>query len=221
MKAIGNIFLVWRKGKGSRRTVVGVIKNNASLGVRFSYIPEGVEKAKKYGFTMYEGFPDLEKEYSENVLDIFGQRIMRSDRNDIDDFFKFWQIDKKFKEDNFYMLAYTQGFLPTDNFEFLAEFNPIKDLSFITEISGLSKLNLPVDTLKVGDNLKYSKECENKHDECAISLFCKDVFVGYIKLVHNKVFYKKSKSGLKVTVHHIEKNGKINRVFLKVSTNIK
>lgn len=218
MKAIGNISLVWRKGKGSRRIVVGVIKNNASQGVRFSYIPEGVEKAKQYGFTMYEGFPDITKEYTENVIDIFGQRIMRSERNDIDDFFKFWQIDKKYKEDNFYMLAYTQGLLPTDNFEFLAEFNPIKNLSFITEISGLSKLSLPVDTLRIGDQLSYSKECNNQHDSCAIKLFKQNLFIGYVKLIHNKVFHKKSKSRLQVAVHHIENNGHINRVFLKVST---
>ena len=61
MKAISNIYLAWRKGKGSRRIIVGVIKNNALEGTRFNYIAKGVDEAKKFGFTSYEGFPDTSK----------------------------------------------------------------------------------------------------------------------------------------------------------------
>lgn len=216
MKAIGNIFVAWRKGKGSRRIVIGIIRNNSTEGMRFSYLKNGVKEAEKYGFSSYDGFPNLEKTYKENVVNIFGQRIMRSERNDVDEFFKFWQIDKKYKEDSFYMLAYTQGLLPTDNFEFLADFQPKKGLTFITEISGLSYLNLSPDSLKIGDKLRYEFEPENDRDEDAVKLYKGELFVGYVKIIHNKVF-KKSKSFLNVSVHHIEKNGKLNRVFLKVS----
>lgn len=216
MKAIGNIYLAWRKGKGSKRILVGVIKKNAQ-GISFRYLMKGVEEARQFGFTSYDGFPDLNKEYSENVIQIFGQRIMRSERNDIDDFFEFWQIDKLYKEDNFYMLAYTQGLLPTDNFEFLAEFNPKLGLSFISEISGLSHLELPNDTLNVGDHLTFELESKNTYDQFAVRLFKNEKYVGYMKTVHNRVFHKKAKYPLKVQVHHIEKNGKLNRVFLRVA----
>ena len=44
MKAIGNIHLIWRSGKGSRRISVGTIKNSASEGIRFQYNQKGVDR---------------------------------------------------------------------------------------------------------------------------------------------------------------------------------
>jgi len=218
VKTIGNIYLVWRKGKGERRIPVGIIRKNATMGIRFEYLKDGVDKAKTYGFVAYEGFPDTSKIYKENVIEIFGQRLMRSERNDIKDFYDFWQIDLKYKNDDFYMLAYTQGILPTDNYEFLADFNPVKNIAFITEISGLSKTKLAPDVLDEGDILRYEQEPDNKFapKNTAIKLFKADVFLGYVKIIHSRAFYKRSEE-LKISVHHIEKNGLLNRVFLKVT----
>ncbi|MBL1278768.1 MAG: hypothetical protein COA33_000725 [Fluviicola sp.] len=217
MRTIGNIYLTWRKGKGERRILIGVIRRNKTEGTRFSYLKEGVEKARTLGFSVYEGFPDTTKSYTKNVIEIFGQRLMRSERNDIKDFYDFWLIDEKYKNDDFYMLAYTQGILPTDNYEFLADFNPDKKLEFISEIAGLSTTKLPGDTLVKGEVLRYEKEKpKNSHDEYAIKVFKGDLFLGYVKTMHNRVFYKTRKT-LKIAVHHIEKNGLLNRVFIHVS----
>jgi hypothetical protein len=216
LKTVGNIFLVWRKGRGGRRITIGVIKRNASEGVRFHYVQKGLLEAQKLGFKHYEGFPDTDRVYSENVLDIFGQRIIRSERNDVKDFYDFWLIEQKFKEDDFYMLAYTQGLLPTDNFEFLADFNPIKGLSFITEIAGLSTYKIPSDFINVGDKLTYVLEKDNDYDKKAVMLSKDHKKLGYVKCIHNKVFHKTEKE-FDVQVHRIEKNGILNRVFLKVS----
>jgi len=113
------------------------------------------------------------------------------------------------------MLAYTQGILPTDNYEFLAEFNSSKDLKFITEISGLSKLKISSDSLKKGDILTYKKEPNNLYDEYAVKLFKGELFLGYIKIIHNRVFHRSNRE-FKISVQHIEKNGVLNRVFLKI-----
>lgn len=89
MKAIATIYLAWRKGKGSRRKIVGVIKKNATNGVRFAYIQEGVVEAEKEGFTPYTDFPDTSKEYTENILEIFGQRLIKTERPDIKKYLDF------------------------------------------------------------------------------------------------------------------------------------
>jgi hypothetical protein len=219
LKEIGNIFLVWRKGSGERRIPVGVIKKNATEGVRFNYLSKGLEEARKYGFVSFEGFPDTTegKIFTKNVIDIFGQRLMRSERNDINDFYDFWKINKSHKDDSFYMLAHTQGLLPTDNFEFLAEFNAGKNLSFVTEISALSKLQIPSDLVIKGDKLTYELERTNEFDNYAVQLFKNDLFIGYVKLIHSKVFYQ-SKNKFELTVQHIEKNGVLKRVFIHVRT---
>jgi len=216
MNRIGNIFLIWRKGPGGRRIPIGRIKRNSSEGVKFVYIKENVEEAKKYGFTPYTGFPDLKKEYDKNVLEILSQRLMKSERNDLTEFYNFWRVDETKKLDTYYMLAQTQGLIPIDNFEFLADFNPQKGLEFVSEIAGLTKTNISPDVLKVGDILNYELEKNNQYDNSAVKLYKGDIFLGYVKKIHSRVFYK-TNTTFKVRVHHIEKNGIIKRAFILIS----
>lgn len=216
MKELGNIYLCWREGFGKRRHIVGVLKRNVTKGVRFSYIAEGLTEAKKDGFSPYTEFPDIEKEYTENVLEVFGQRIMKSERTDIAEFYNFWEIDTKYKHDKYYLLAHTQGLNPSDNFEFLADYNPTSDLKFLTDIAGLSKLQLPTSAISIGDELKYALESENEYDDKAVIIYKGDLEVGYIKKVHSRVFHKQKERILKLKVKAIEKNGIIKRVFIKV-----
>jgi hypothetical protein len=217
MKAIGNIYLTWRKGKGHARIVVGVIKKNITEGIRFEY-KKDLEKAKQEGFSNYTDFPDLNKVYNENVIDIFGQRLTKSERSDIQKYYDFWEISPEYKEDKYYLLAHTQGLLATDNFEFLADYQPIEGLSFISEICGLSDKKLSSDTIEEGDELKWDFEKANEFDEKAIKIFKKDdVLLGYVKIIHNSVFHKPGGKNLKIKVKSIERNGHLNRVFIKIS----
>ena len=218
MKEIGHIYLSWREGLGKRRHIVGVLKKNATLGVRFSYIQKGVEAAKKDGFSPYTEFPDFDKEYTENVLEVFGQRIMKSERSDISDFYDFWEIDTKFKDDKFYLLAHTQGLNPTDNFEFLADYNPSKNLRFLTDLASLSTLKLSADSIRTGDILSYKLESDNEFDDKAVKVFKGEKEVGYVKKIHSRVFYKQKESLLKLVVKAVEQNGVIKRIFVKVCT---
>jgi hypothetical protein len=216
MKEIGNIHLCWRPAKGSSRIAVGIIKHSITRGVRFNYLKEGVAEAQKFGFKSYEGFPDLDKEYTENVIEIFGQRIIKSERSDVKDFYDFWGVNQAFKDNDIYMLAYTQGLLPTDNFEFLADFNPEKGLSFVSEIAGLTEAKLDAETISEGDELTYELEPDNLHDSNAVKLYKNGMHVGYIKLIHSRVFYKVSRT-FKIKAHAIEANGILKRVFIKIS----
>ena len=213
---IAHIYLAWRKGAGFPRIIIGVIKRNA-FGVSFSYLNKGLDEAKKEGFVTYTDFPDESRVYNDGVLDIFGLRLNKSEREDIQKYYDYWEIDPQFKDDKYYLLAHTQGLLPTDNFEFLADFNPVKSLSFTTELCGLTNLQLPKDTLVEGDKLTWVKEPNNKYDKYAVKVYKGDVFVGYIKKIHSRIFYKKCRSKLQITVKSLNRNGHLNRAFLKVS----
>ncbi len=214
---IGHIFLAWRKGPGFSRIIIGTIKRNVSQGVTFRYISEGLAKAKEYGFVVYPDFPDESKIYSDHVLDIFGQRLNKSEREDIGKYYSYWEIDQSKKEDKYYLLAHTQGMLPTDNFELLADYNPIKGLSFTSELCSLTHLQLPSDTLEEGDILRWQKEYNNEYDKFAVKVFKGDQFVGRIKRIHSRVFYKKHGERLTITVKSVNRNGHLNRAFLKIS----
>ncbi len=218
MKEIGHIYLSWRQGFGKRRHLVGVLKRNATSGIRFSYIQEGLNEAKKEGFAPYIEFPDTNKVYTENVIDIFGQRITKSERSDILEFLGFWEVDEKYKDDKFYLLAHTQGLNPIDNFEFLADYNPSKNLRFLTDLAGLSVLKLQADSLRPNDILNYELEPRNPFDKSAVKVFKGRNLVGYIKKVHCKVFHKIGANKMELKVKAIEQNGTIKRVFVKVSS---
>ena len=217
MKAIGTIYLTWRKGKGNSRKRVGVIKKNVSNGVSFAYLMEGVREAEKEGFTPYVDFPDVTKVYSENVLEIFGQRLIKTERPDVQKYLDFWAIDTKYKDDKFYLLAHTQGILSTDNFEFLAEFNPVKGLSFISEICGLTYTKIAPDFIHTGEELRWELDKKNKFDSNAVGVYKGTTFLGNVKLVHCNVFHKTGKQKLTIRVKSIEKNGQLNRVFINIS----
>jgi hypothetical protein len=216
MKEIGDIYLSWREGLGKRRHIVGVLKRNATKGIRFSYIPRGVEIAEKDGFSPYTEFPDLNKHYTENVIEVFGQRIIKSERSDILDFYDFWEIDEKYKDDKYYLLAHTQGLNPADNFEFLADYNPTKNLRFLTDLASLSKLKLKADSVKPGDLLTYQLEPNNEYDDKAVKVFKDGQQIGYLKKIHSRVFYKQKGNHLKLQVKAVEQNGVIKRIFVKV-----
>lgn len=213
---IAHIYLAWRKGAGYPRITIGVIKRNAS-GVTFSYFKEGLEVARKDGFVTYTDFPNENHVYSDNVLEIFGLRLNKSEREDIQKYYDYWEIDPKCKDDKYYLLAHTQGLLPTDNFEFLADFNPVKGTAFTSELCGLTELRLPKDILNEGDNLTWVKDPQNEFDKYAVKVYKDDTFVGYIKRIHSHIFYKKCRSKLKITVKSLNRNGHLNRAFIRIS----
>lgn len=219
MRAIGNIYLTWRKGKGNSRTAVGVIKRNATDGVRFQYIEAGVLKAKLEGFNGFADFPDTSKSkvYTENVLEILGKRLTNSDRADIQKYYDFWEIKPEFNHDKYYLLAHTQGLLATDNFEFLADYSPIEGLSFISEICGLSHTKPAVDGIFEGEELKWKYNRLNPFDNKAVEVYKGDFRLGNVKLIHCNVFHKAGGNKLKIKVKSIERNGHLNRVFIKIS----
>jgi hypothetical protein len=155
MKELGHIYLSWREGQGKSRHIVGVIKRNSTEGIRFSYFKQACESAKQFGFSPYTEFPDINKVYTENVLEVFGQRIIKTERSDVSDFFDFWEIDSKYKNDKYYLLGHTQGLNPADNFEFLADYYPVKKLRFLTDLAGISIIKHKAGTVSIGDKLTY------------------------------------------------------------------
>ena len=218
MKSIGNIYLAWRSGKGARRHIVGVIHKNVTQGTRFIYIANNIERAKQDGFTCYTDFRDLDKEYKDGVLEKFGQRLTKPDREDIQEYYDFWNIQDEYKSDKYYLLAHTQGLLATDNYEFLAEYRPVKGLSFVSDICGLSHISVALGSINVGDRLSWEKDERNHFDRFAIEVFKGNQKIGFIKKIHNKVFHTNRSRDISITVKSIVtgKNN-IEKIFIAIS----
>ena len=217
MVEFDKIFVTWRKGVGTRRHIIGVLQKTAEGKHVFKYDPTVSDLQLSEGFTPYTEFQDITKEYNGNVAEIFGQRLTKTDRPDIQSFFKFWEVDASKAQDKFYLLGKTQGLVPTDSFEFLADYHLTPDIHFLTELASLSKLQLPKGTLLIDDVLTFEKDTTNLYDKFAVKVFKEGREVGYIKKIHSKVFYQEGAEKLKLTVKAIDQNGVIKRVFVKVS----
>lgn len=214
---VRTIYLSWRKGKGGRRKLVGILKRTATNGIVFKYLKEGVKDAESEGFKEYPGFPlRFDKEYKEDDLDVFSLRLIPFDRKDNIQLLKFWEAEDV--SDKFDLLALTQGILPTDNFEFLGVFNPYKRFKFVTDLAGLSHLSLEKGTLSKGDVLNYEIEFHDKaFGKKAIKVFKSNTHIGYIKNVHNNIFLQTPKK-IKLSIKEIEQNGIIKNVFVLVDS---
>ena len=173
MKEFDKIYLSWRQGQSHRRHIVGILQKDAEGKFTFHYFKDKVEEAKKQGFYPYTEFPDIDKSYNGNVVDIFAQRLTKAERIDVQKFYDFWEVDPRYKDDKFYLLGQTQGLVPTDNFEFLADYQPVDNLHFLTEIAGLTDKQLPPDAIAVGDKLRFELEPGNQYDPEAVKVFKK------------------------------------------------
>lgn len=212
------IYLTWRRGRNDSRIRIGKITRNQTEGVRFEYISDGVKEALEKGFNMYPDFPNPEVVYKNNVLEIFAQRLTNTERSDIQKYYNYWEINPKLKDNKYYVLAQTQGLLSTDNFEFLAEYYPVRDLKFTSEVCGVTRRQLPSGILKEGDILEWRLDKKNLYDKYAVQLFKDGIDIGYVKTVHSKVFHDSKYKLFKVQVKSVEQNGHLNRAFISITT---
>lgn len=217
MRDFDQIYLSWRQGLSHGRHIVGILKKDIEGKFTFQYFKDAVENAKHEGFCPYTEFPDVNKTYNGNVLDIFSQRLTKSERIDIQSFYDFWEVEPELKDDKFYLLGHTQGWIPTDNFEFLADYKSVEGIHFLTEIAGLSNYKLHPGSVNKGDVLRFELDKKNRYDAEAVKVFKDNQEIGYIKKIHSKVFHKPDAENLKLTVKAVEKNGVIKRIFVKVS----
>src|SRR5712692_651850 len=87
------IYLTWKPTAQSERFVVAQLTRQGGT-YQFSYVPgPELDKARRLGFTGYPSFPDLKKEYTQNVIESFGSRIPARTRTDFESTLRLWMIE--------------------------------------------------------------------------------------------------------------------------------
>jgi hypothetical protein len=216
MNRFDEISLSWQRGHNTERHIIGSLRKQPDGKFLFQYDVAGVAKAKIDGFSTYTEFPDLQRTYNGTVLDIFAQRLMKPERSDIQTFYDFWEVDPAKVTDKYYMLAHTQGLLPTDNFEFLADYNPVEGLHFLTDLAHLTEVKLPSGSIRPHDVLMYKLDAGNSFDDKSVRVYKDGKEIGFIKKVHCRLFHKAGAENLSLTVKAVDQNGFIKRIFVKV-----
>ena len=212
---IAKIYMVWRPAMGTRRIPVGFFHKHDGK-YKFHYIKEGVIKAKRMGFVSFPAFPETDKIYDENIINILSKRINDPNRSDIKEYYQFWEVREKEQKDPFRVLAHTTGTLATDNFEFLVDYYGVKNLKQVSEIAGLSKTMIPSEILKEGDILDWKLEKDNSYDPKAVAVYKGDIKIGYVKAIHNQIFHKKGSNRLQIRTKKIEANGHLKKIHIVI-----
>lgn len=212
MNTFNKIYLAWRHSKTQPRIMIGEITVQDD-DVDFKYLQDGVNQARRDGFMGYPGLSIEIKEHK-NVLNLFSKRLINTERSDAKELLRFWGVQDKDIENKLYLLAMTQGMSQNDNFEFLACFKLQDNLSFITDIAGLSHSKFDISRLKKGDKLTFERE-NLKQDKNAVKLLFREDLVGYIKKGHNEVFVDDNAGNLELVVEHINKSD-TRQVFVKI-----
>jgi hypothetical protein len=208
------IFIAWKESEGSRRFIIAKIKRNKSEGITFEYCDEGFEGAQKRGLEFFFGFKNAPELSPNQVEQLLVQRVISKERPDRKEFLSFWEAAEV--NDTFDILALTQGKSPTDNFEFLAVYYPKRGLHFVTDLAGISHLDLPRGCVQKDDILSFKKEPDNEYDSHAIALFKGSMKVGYVKKIHNQVFLQEGTPTPELKVKGVDQNGRIKQIFVSV-----
>lgn len=217
------IYLLWQSADHSRRYVIGELIENSDKQYSFRYVQgPDLEEAKKLGFDAYPAFPDLNKEYHQNVIESFAMRLPARSREDFQRLLEYWNIQDSNISD-FDLLSITGGQLKTDYFEFIDPHEHKRPAEFLTELAGYAHYadDLMLRNLSRGIALDVELEPKNRWDSYAVKVKYKDKCIGYIKKIHSRTISSEIGKGRKIQVYvsNASINGVVNSVLLKVLFN--
>lgn len=210
------LLLSWRQGAGHRRHIVGELSLAEGTSPTFSYLDQGIEQAKEYGFTDYPGLPYGESINQEIALDLFYRRLINAERNDAHRLLSFLCVDMSRLDDKLYLLGITTGQSAVDYFEFLPILKPtVEAYDFVTEVAGLGYCGFNLSAIKEGEILKYALEENNPKDPKAVVILdSRGDVVGYIKQGVNQIFHTTAQ--VTPYVHRVIKSEQTPALFLRL-----
>ncbi len=218
------IYLTWRKDVDRPRHIIGILQRDNN-NYSFMYSEKNVAiAAQEDDFTYYPAFNEINKVYTDNVLEIFKRRLLNPQRRDYEDFLNYWGAIG-YKEDTFSLLGLTGAKLLTDNFEFIAPHEECP-ARFNTDVSWLNtKSKYVVDKIRqltnkeIEERLSLKQEPENSYDDKAVKVLFEQELLGYLKSIHCENVFNAINKGkmVRTQVANIIKNGTIKEVLLRIN----
>ena len=214
------IYLTWKPAAQSERFIIARLSHEGNTH-RFSYLPgPDLDKARQLGFMGYPSFPDLKKEYTQNVIESFGSRIPARARTDFGNTLKLWKIENPQISD-FDFLAATGGELATDHFRFIDPHEEAAPTSFLSRVAGfVYNLDVPLaKQVPPGAPLSLTPEDTNAFDPKGIRLDWNNRRIGYLTKLHAQRVRQSLEKGERVDakLEHLGVNGVVNLVIAKIS----
>lgn len=182
------LWLIWKDPKSRRRYKVGILTRD-SFEYKFNYVNPELNDAKLDGFNYFPGFEDTAKTYeSDTLFTNIATRLPNETRPDYLEILNCYNLTKDSNE--FEVLKATRGRTITDNYEFVAAFNPNKVEFDVAGTSHSNDLEKCKDYLKVNKKLYLEQEPSNLNDINAIKIIFKEngnnYHLGYVPRYYSK-----------------------------------
>ena len=178
------LLVCWQPPEGTNRTryIIGELtKKNSTVAFQYNINSKDLEDAKKLGFDGYPAFKQLDKEYTEGVMETFSRRVPPKSRGDYNKYLTLFRLPTDTVISDFSLLGYTGAKLPTDGFSIINPFYNLQEpCEFLMEIAGFRYSELDVEDLRIGDRVSIKKEPDNPFDNRAIRIDYKGEKIGYI-----------------------------------------
>jgi hypothetical protein len=187
------LWLIWQDPNTRLRYVIGKLWYKKQK-YHFAYQSDGLESAKKSGFSYHPAFPFTDDVYKSDILfHAFAMRLPNKERQDYNEILNKYGLDSSCSDMD--ILAITGGKLATDNYEFVSALYSCNNVKLRHEfyIAGwrywegpkLSQTEFSCGTL-----LKIVAEKDNKYDKFALQVYTvNDIKIGYIPVFYSKIIY--------------------------------
>lgn len=182
------LWLIWKDPVSRRRYKVGILIREFST-YKFAYVNPELNDAKLVGFNYFPGFEDTKKTYeSDTLFTNIATRLPNETRPDYLEILNCYNLEKG--SDEFKILKTTRGRTITDNYEFVAAFDPNKVEFDVAGTSHCDDVEKCKDYLKVNKKLYLEHEPSNPKDPNAIKVIFKEngnsYHLGYVPRYYSK-----------------------------------
>lgn len=182
------LWLIWKDSVSRRRYKIGILTKELSK-YKFNYVNSELDNAKLAGFNYFPGFEDTKKTYESDVLFTnIATRLPNDTRPDYLEILNCYNLEKD--SDEFKILKATRGRTITDNYEFVAAFDPNKVEFDVAGTSHCSDVEKCKNNLRVNEKIYLEHEPENSKDSNAIKVIYKEkgnsYHLGYVPRYYSK-----------------------------------
>jgi hypothetical protein len=194
------LLLVWQSpyyavDRRTRRIVAELVKENETVVFRYLHNSEDFKKAESFGFSPFPAFPDIKKEYINDIAAVFCLRLPPKKRRDYHIFLRSIRLPQNAVTDamlsDFALLGYSEARLPGDGFSIVNPYDQHPSpCEFMSEVAGY-RHNVKAedyDDFPIGTQLSFQLEPNNEYDPNAVKISAHNTHIGYVNRAQTPAF---------------------------------
>ena len=216
------LCLLWRSPKEKEGFfAIAKIERKSNGSIIFYYLKdtEDYKNAQNRGFDGYSAFPEKDKIYTTNVLELFMRRLPPKKREDFKFYLNQLGLDQNIEIPDFALLGYSGAQLATDDFKLVYTFDNLEvPCEVVMGAVGVRHCLKDMSVLQLNERVNFVPDPTNIHDPNAIIIEYRGDKIGYVSRVQSESFLKILKIyNVSALIQKINGTEKRPKIWVKVS----